>query len=150
MRLPNFLSLPRSKTKTEADAMGDPTRADLAVRHPGAPGPGLGTGSSTLPTSGSLASYDCRSSGTQTPSIQTIPLIIISRNTDSHSRIRPLFNKRRTHLVKKSSDAFSPLMSVARGLSAILNDSDVRLLLSYHHSRGTYGCPSKLCRVAKR
>ena len=56
MRLPGFLSLPRkdrrarSKARSEADAVRDPSEADLAVPRPVESDINLGIGSSTSPT----------------------------------------------------------------------------------------------------
>jgi hypothetical protein len=150
MWLQSFLSLPWSTVGTEVDTLKDPAGADLAVRRPGVPDPGLGTGSSTLPASGHWASYDCRSSGMQPPLFRAIPLIIISRNTESNSRIKSLFDKIWGSPAKGPSDAFYPLMSVAGGLSAILNDCDVHQSLPYHTTHDAYGCPSNPWHVAKR
>jgi len=90
MRLPGFLSLPRkdrrarSRVRSEADAIQDPSRADLAISSPAGSDPDPGTGSSTLPTFGPSTSQNWVSSGTETSIIlQGIHLKVLPHNVDN-------------------------------------------------------------------
>jgi hypothetical protein len=142
----DLLSLPWGEARTKANAIENPTKADPAlVGFSRVSNPRLGHRPSTSPTSGPLTSYDHGSSGMRIVSFRTPPLTVIPCNIDSNGWVEYLFSKIRGRRTVKIS-----LESVAGGLSAILNDCDVRQSLLYHTSCDTYGCPSKLWRVAKR